>query len=89
MRHPRCTRPFSRCWCSPPAGPGHRPPRRPALAVALDFTVAPGGSADAFWFDAASPHLLLKVQPPAHRTLLLERSARVPCPRRDSTAAQP
>jgi hypothetical protein len=57
--------------------------------AAVQFAVAAEGSADAFWFDAAFPHVLLKVQAAARRTLLLERSGRVPYPLRDSTLAQP
>jgi hypothetical protein len=44
---------------------------------AVEVLVAAGGKADVFWFDARSPHLLLKLETAAHVTLELQHSERV------------
>jgi hypothetical protein len=45
--------------------------------AALEFVVAAGGEADAFWLNANSPHELLKVQTARHLTLELQSTRRV------------
>jgi len=50
--------------------------------AALEFVVAAGGEADAFWLNASYPHELLKVQTARHLTLELLSTRRVAGPER-------
>jgi len=50
--------------------------------AAVEFAVAAGGQADAFWLNASYPHELLKVQTARHLTLELLSTRRVAGPER-------